>query len=71
MGNANHEKSLSNIINQKYYLLFFLLYLTVLLGLHFNEDNLGGAITDALIILKYQKNLIKIFINIFKVWKFR
>jgi len=41
------RNKLKNIINQKYYLLFFLLYLTVLLGLYFDEDNLGGAMHDA------------------------
>ena len=41
------KNKLINIINKKYYLLFFLLYLTVLLGLYFDEDNLGGAMHDA------------------------
>jgi hypothetical protein len=42
------KNKLENIINKKYYLLFFfLLYLTVLLGLYFDEDNLGGAMHDA------------------------
>ena len=41
------KNKLENIINQKYYLLFFLLYLTVLLGLYLDEDNLGGAMHDA------------------------
>ena len=42
------ENKFEYIINKKYYLLFFfLLYLTVLFGFYFDEDNLGGAMHDA------------------------
>ncbi len=42
------KNKLKDIINKKYYLLFFfLLYLTVLFGFYFDEDNLGGAMHDA------------------------
>ena len=42
------KNNLKKIISNNYYLLFFLfLYLTVLLGFYFDEDNLGGAIADA------------------------
>ncbi len=41
------KSKFENIITEKYYLLFFLLYLTVLFGFYFDEDNLGGAIQDA------------------------
>ena len=42
------KNKLKSIINKKYYLLFFfLLYLTVLFGFYFDEDNLGGAMHDA------------------------
>ena len=42
------KNNLKKIISNNYYLLFFLfLYLTVLLGFYFDEDNLGGAIPDA------------------------
>ena len=42
------KNKLKNIINKKYYLLFFfLLYLTVLFGFYFDEDNLGAAMHDA------------------------
>jgi hypothetical protein len=35
------------IDNYLFLIIFFFLYLTVLVGLYFNEDNLGGAINDA------------------------
>ena len=42
------ENKFEYINNKKYYLLFFfLLYLTVLFGFYFDEDNLGGAMHDA------------------------
>ena len=59
------KKKLENIINQKYYLLFFLLYLTVLLGLHFNEDNLGGAMHDATYHFKISEEFNKNFYQTF------
>ena len=59
------KNKLENIINQKYYLLFFLLYLTVLLGLHFNEDNLGGAMHDATYHFKISEEFNKNFYQTF------
>ena len=59
------KKKLENIINQKYYLLFFILYLTVLLGLHFNEDNLGGAMHDATYHFKISEEFNKNFYQTF------
>ncbi len=35
------------LANYNYLIIFFFFYLTVLIGLYFNEDNLGGAINDA------------------------
>ncbi len=46
----------NNLVNSYYYLfIFFLFYLTVLLGLFFNEDNLGGAMNDAIIHFEISK----------------
>ncbi len=59
------KNKLENIINQKYYLLFFSLYLTVLLGLHFNEDNLGGAMHDATYHFKISEEFNKNFYQTF------
>ena len=35
--------------NYHYIFIFFILYLTVLLGIYFNEDNLGGAAHDSIL----------------------
>jgi hypothetical protein len=47
-------------INLNYILIFFILYLTVLLGIYFNEDNLGGAAHDSIyhfqIVKKFNEN---------------
>jgi hypothetical protein len=59
------RNKLKNIINQKYYLLFFLLYLTVLLGLYFDEDNLGGAMHDASYHFKISEEFNKNFYQTF------
>ena len=59
------KNKLENIINQKYYLLFFLLYLTVLLGLYFDEDNLGGAMHDASYHFKISEEFNKNFYQTF------
>ena len=59
------KNKLINIINKKYYLLFFLLYLTVLLGLYFDEDNLGGAMHDASYHFKISEEFNKNFYQTF------
>ena len=59
------KNKLENIINQKYYLLFFLLYLTVLLGLYLDEDNLGGAMHDATYHFKISEEFNKNFYQTF------
>ena len=43
------------IENNLHLIVFFFLYLTVLLGLYFNEDNLGGAMEDATLHFKYSQ----------------
>ena len=49
-----------NSIIQHHIFIFFILYLTVLLGLYFNEDNLGGAAHDSIyhfkIVEKFNEN---------------
>ena len=62
------ENKFEYIINKKYYLLFFfLLYLTVLFGFYFDEDNLGGAMHDATyhyrISEEFNKNFYQTFLN--------
>ena len=59
------KNKLENIIKKKYYLLFFLLYLTVLLGLYFDEDNLGGAMHDATYHFKISEEFNKNFYQTF------
>jgi len=59
------KNKLINIINKKYYLLFFLLYLTVLLGLYLDEDNLGGAMHDATYHFKISEEFNKNFYQTF------
>ena len=54
-------------ISHHYLLIFFLLYLTVLLGIYFNEDNLGGATHDSIyhfkIVQKFNENFFYTFSN--------
>lgn len=59
------KNKLENLISQKYYLLFLLLYLTVLLGLYFDEDNLGGAMHDATYHFKISEEFNKNFYETF------
>ena len=60
------KNSLEKIIN-KYYLLFFLLlYLTVLIGFYFDEDNLGGAILDSTIHFRFSEEFNKNFSHTFQ-----
>ena len=50
-----------------YIFIFFILYLTVLLGIYFNEDNLGGAAHDSIyhftIVQKFNENFFYTFSN--------
>lgn len=50
-----------------YIFIFFILYLTVLLGIYFNEDNLGGAAHDSIyhfqIVKKFNENFFYTFSN--------
>ena len=50
-----------------YIFIFFILYLTVLLGIYFNEDNLGGAAHDSIyhfiIVQKFNENFFYTFLN--------
>lgn len=54
-------------INNQYIFIFFILYLTVLLGIYFNEDNLGGATHDSIIhfkiVQKFNENFFYTFSN--------
>ena len=54
-------------INNHYISIFFILYLTVLLGIYFNEDNLGGATHDSIyhfkIVQKFNENFFYTFSN--------
>lgn len=54
-------------INLNYIFIFFILYLTVLLGIYFNEDNLGGAAHDSIyhfqIVKKFNENFFYTFSN--------
>ena len=54
-------------INHHYIFIFFILYLTVLLGIYFNEDNLGGAAHDTIlhfeIVQKFNENFFYTFSN--------
>jgi hypothetical protein len=54
-------------INHHYLLILFILYLTVLLGIYFNEDNLGGAAHDSIyhfqIVKKFNENFFYTFSN--------
>ena len=59
------KNKFQNIINQNHYLLFFLLYLTVLLGFYFGEDNLGGGISDATYHFKYSEQFNENFYQTF------
>ena len=56
----------TNITNH-YIFIFFILYLTVLLGIYFNEDNLGGAAHDSVyhfkIVQKFNENFFHTFLN--------
>jgi hypothetical protein len=56
----------TNITNH-YILIFLILYLTVLLGIYFNEDNLGGAAQDSVyhfkIVQKFNENFFHTFLN--------
>jgi len=53
--------------NYHYIFIFFILYLTVLLGIYFNEDNLGGAAHDSIyhfkIVQKFNENFFYTFSN--------
>ena len=61
------KNNLKKIINNNYYLLFFLsLYLTVLLGFYFDEDNLGGAMFDATLHFKTSEEFNKNFLYTFE-----
>ena len=54
-------------INHHYIFIFFVLYLTVLLGIYFNEENLGGAAHDSIyhfqIVKKFNENFFYTFLN--------
>lgn len=58
-------------INHHYLLILFILYLTVLLGIYFNEDNLGGAAHDSIyhfqIVKKFNENFFYTFSNFGKL----
>ena len=61
------KNNLKVIISNNYYLLFFLiLYLTVLLGFYFDEDNLGGAIFDSTYHFKISEEFNKNFLYTFE-----
>ena len=61
------KNNLKKIISNNYYLLFFLfLYLTVLLGFYFDEDNLGGAIFDATLHFRTSEEFNKNFLYTFE-----
>ena len=61
------KNNLKKIISNNYYLLFFLfLYLTVLLGFYFDEDNLGGAIFDSTYHFKISEEFNKNFLYTFE-----
>ena len=52
-------------ITHHYIFIFLILYLTVLLGIYFNEDNLGGAAYDSIhhfkIVQKFNENFFYTF----------
>ena len=54
-------------ITHHYIFIFLILYLTVLLGIYFNEDNLGGAAYDSIyhfkIVQKFNENFFYTFSN--------
>ena len=54
-------------ITHHYLFIFLILYLTVLLGIYFNEDNLGGAAYDSIyhfkIVQKFNENFFYTFSN--------
>ena len=58
---------MNKFIREKYvvFFLFLGLYLTLLIGLHLNEDNLGGAAHDSIyhfkISEKFNENFLKTF----------
>ena len=61
----NRNKILAN--DYQHLLIFFIFYLTVLLGYYFNEDNLGGAIVDSTyhfkISQKFSENFYQTYLN--------
>ena len=61
------KNNLKKIISNNYYLLFFLfLYLTVLIGFYFDEDNLGGAMFDSTLHFKMSEEFSKNFFYTFE-----
>tara|TARA_B100000963_G_C22619169_1_gene668964 strand:+ start:614 stop:1930 length:1317 start_codon:yes stop_codon:yes gene_type:complete len=61
------DKFKSFSINYSNFIIFFVFYLTVLLGFYFNEDNLGGAAHDSIyhfdIVQKFNENFSDTFSN--------
>ncbi len=55
----------NKLIDNNYLTFFFFFYLTVLLGFYFDEDNLGGAINDAIVhfemVQKFNENFYETF----------
>ena len=51
--------------NYNYLFIFFLFYLTVIFGYYLNEDNLGGAMHDAVHHFKISEKFNKDFYNTF------
>ena len=61
------KNSLKKVIKNNYYLLFFfILYLTVLIGFYFDEDNLGGAILDSNYHFRISEEFNKSFLHTFQ-----
>ena len=44
---------MNKFFDKNYYLIFFLFYLTIVVGFYFNEDSLGGAKHDYIYHLKF------------------